>query len=51
MSIIDIIPDLHGQAAKLRAALDALGWRRGAAGWRPPSPGRRIVGTSIFDRF
>jgi len=31
------------QAAKLRAALDTLGWRRGAAGWRPPSPGRRIV--------
>lgn len=43
MGLVDIIPDIHGQAAKLRAALDALGWRRSAAGWRPPSSGRRLL--------
>lgn len=43
MGSVDLIPDIHGQAAKLRVALDGLGWRRGAAGWRPPSPGRHIV--------
>ena len=43
MGITDIIPDIHGQAAKLRASLDTLGWRRGPAGWRHPSPGRRIL--------
>lgn len=44
MGIVDIIPDIHGQADKLRAALAALGWRRrGGAGWRPSQPERRIV--------
>lgn len=43
MGTIDIIPDIHGQIAKLRAALDALGWRRGPAGWVHPDPGRSIV--------
>lgn len=40
---IDIIPDIHGQIAKLRTALDTLGWRRGPAGWVHPDPERSIV--------
>lgn len=43
MGTIDIIPDIHGQIAKLRAALDALGWRRSPAGWIHPDPERSIV--------
>lgn len=43
MATIDIIPDIHGQIAKLRAALDALGWRRGPAGWVHSDPERSIV--------
>lgn len=43
MGTTDIIPDVHGQIAKLRAALDGLGWRRRAAGWHHSDPARRIV--------
>lgn len=43
MATIDIIPDIHGRADKLRAALDGLGWRRTPAGWNNPEPDRRIV--------
>ena len=43
MGAIDIIPDIHGQHAKLLTALAALGWRRGATGWSHPEPHRRIV--------
>lgn len=43
MGTIDVIPDIHGQIAKLRAALDALGWQRGPAGWINPDPERTIV--------
>lgn len=43
MGTVDIIPDIHGQIAKLRAALGALGWRRGPAGWVHPDPERTIV--------
>lgn len=43
MGTIDIIPDIHGQIAKLRGALDGLGWRRSAAGWIHPDPERTIV--------
>jgi hypothetical protein len=43
MGTIDIIPDIHGQIAKLRGALDALGWRRSPAGWIHPDPDRAIV--------
>lgn len=43
MGTIDIIPDIHGQIAKLRAALGALGWRRSATGWVHPDPERTIV--------
>lgn len=39
----DIIPDIHGQSAKLDSALAALGWRRGTAGWTHPDADRRIV--------
>lgn len=38
-----IIPDIHGQAGKLDAMLDRLGWRRNGAGWRGPDPAREIV--------
>jgi hypothetical protein len=43
MGTIDIIPDIHGQCVKLRAALDALGWKRGPSGWTHPDPDRSIV--------
>ena len=43
MGTIDIIPDIHGQIAKLRTALDTLGWKRSPAGWIHPDPDRSIV--------
>lgn len=43
MPITDIIPDIHGQAEKLRAALRNLGWRRSGTSWWHPEPGRNIV--------
>lgn len=43
LKTFDIIPDIHGQSAKLDVALAALGWRRGAVGWSHPEPDRQIV--------
>lgn len=43
MGTVDVIPDIHGQIGKLRAALAALDWRRSPAGWVHPEPGRSIV--------
>ena len=43
MSITDIIPDIHGQAEKLRIALQNLGWRRNGTTWLHPEPERQIV--------
>ena len=43
MSITDIIPDIHGQADKLRLALQNLGWRRNGTTWQHPEPNRQIV--------
>lgn len=43
MKTYDIIPDIHGQYAKLEAALAALGWRRAALSWTHPDPDRMIV--------
>lgn len=43
MSITDIIPDIHGQAEKLRLALKNLGWRRNGTTWVHPEPDRQIV--------
>ncbi len=43
MSITDIIPDIHGQAEKLRLALQNLGWLRTGSTWRHPEPDRQIV--------
>lgn len=43
MSITDIIPDIHGQAEKLRVALKNLGWRRNGTTWVHPEPDRQIV--------
>ena len=43
MNPFDIIPDTHGQSAKLDAALAGLGWRRSALGWTHPDPDRQIV--------
>ena len=43
MGTVDIIPDIHGQIAKLRGALDALGWWRSPAGWIHSDPERTIV--------
>jgi hypothetical protein len=43
VSITDIIPDIHGQAEKLRSALQNLGWRRNGTTWLHPEPDRQIV--------
>ena len=43
MSITDIIPDIHGQAEKLRVALKNLGWRRNGTTWVHPEPDRQLV--------
>ncbi|WP_245510599.1 metallophosphoesterase [Antarcticimicrobium sediminis] len=43
MSITDIIPDIHGQAGKLRVALKNLGWQRNGLTWSHPEPDRQIV--------
>mgnify|MGYP006166943737 CR=1 FL=1 len=43
MSITDIIPDIHGQAEKLRVALKNLGWRRNGTTWLHHEPDRQIV--------
>lgn len=43
MTTFDIIPDIHGQSAKLDAALTALGWRHRAAGWLHSQSDRQIV--------
>lgn len=43
MSITDIIPDIHGQAEKLRVALRNLGWRRNGTTWLHHEPDRQIV--------
>ena len=43
MSITDIVPDIHGQAEKLRLALKNLGWRRNGTTWVHPEPDRQIV--------
>ena len=43
MSITDIIPDIHGQAEKLRVALKNLGWRRNGTTWLHSEPDRQIV--------
>lgn len=39
----DIIPDIHGQAEKLRVALGNLGWKRSGTSWTHPEPDRKIV--------
>ena len=43
MKTYDIIPDIHGQAAKPDVALAALGWRRAALSWTHPDPNRMII--------
>ena len=43
MITIDVVPDIHGQAEKLRLALKNLGWRRNGATWVHPEPDRQIV--------
>ena len=43
MKTYDIIPDIHGQSAKLEAALASLGWRRAVGRWTHPDPNRMIV--------
>jgi hypothetical protein len=43
LSITDIIPDIHGQAEKLRVALKNLGWRRNGTTWLHSEPARQIV--------
>jgi hypothetical protein len=43
MTVTDIIPDIHGQAEKLRVALKNLGWRRNGTTWLHSEPDRQIV--------
>lgn len=39
----DIIPDIHGQAGKLRAALRNLGYSEKRGAWRHSDPKRHAV--------
>lgn len=41
--MLDIIPDIHGQATKLEGALSALGYRERGGTWRHPDPGRTAL--------
>lgn len=43
MSVTDIIPDIHGQAEKLRVALENLGWQRTGTSWSHPEPSRQVL--------
>ena len=43
MSVTDIIPDIHGQAAKLRLCLSNLGWRKTGTTWVHSENDRKIV--------
>ena len=43
MKTYDIIPDIHGQSAKLESALASLGWRRAVGNWIHQDPNRMIV--------
>lgn len=43
MAFYDIIPDIHGQSAKLVAMLDRLGYRRADGRWRGDRADRQIV--------
>jgi len=43
MSVTDIVPDIHGQAGKLLAALKNLGWQRRGLTWSHTEPDRQIV--------
>jgi hypothetical protein len=43
MCCTDIIPDIHGQAEKLRTALKNLGWRRNGTTWLHSESDRQIV--------
>lgn len=40
---LDIIPDVHGQGAKLDALLDALGYQHRQGRWQPPQAERGLV--------
>lgn len=39
----DIIPDIHGQAEKLRSALTNLGYRERGGAWRHSDPNRKCI--------
>lgn len=39
----DVIPDIHGQADKLKSALNDLGYRERNGAWRHSNPTRRVV--------
>jgi hypothetical protein len=39
----DIIPDIHGQADKLKAALTNLGYRERGGAWRHSDPNRKCI--------
>ena len=43
LATIDIIPDIHGQAEKLRRALTNLGWRSNGGGWAHSDPARQVI--------
>jgi Calcineurin-like phosphoesterase len=40
---IDVVPDVHGQLAKLDALLAQLGYTHTASGWKAPSSEHRLV--------
>jgi len=41
--LYDILPDIHGQSEKLRAALRNLGYAERKGAWRHPDPDRSVV--------
>ena len=43
MTSYDIIPDIHGQAAKLISLLDRLGWKKSRSMWKHADTDRQII--------
>ena len=41
--MFDVIPDIHGQADKLKSALGNLGYRERNGAWRHSDPTRHVV--------
>jgi hypothetical protein len=49
MGCYDVIGDIHGQADKLRALLQRLGYQQGKT-WRPPAGREAVFIGDLIDR-